>query len=76
MVKDFIEKLEGKLYSNEMHHNSSYSNETMNPNFLSNDPMEAKIMIGMALSFYSGLIQVLILKKKAIYKIFNSYYFI
>lgn len=59
MTKDFIDKLEGQLYSNEVHTNFSYSNMSMNPQFLSDDPIEAKIMIGMALSFYSGLIQVI-----------------
>ena len=30
----------------------------LNPNYLSNDVMQAKVMIGMALSFFSGVIQV------------------
>lgn len=61
MTKDCIEKLEGQLYSTESHSNSTLaqSNSSHNSHYLSEDPTEAKIMIGMALSFYSGLIQVL-----------------
>lgn len=64
MVKAFIDSSEGKLYptKHELAGNLTLTdtgNFTGNPNYLSNDPEEAKVLIGMALSFYSGIIQVL-----------------
>ncbi len=63
MTKDVIDKLEGKLYPTNdeiLPFNSSLLNSStlINPNYLSNDVMQAKVMIGMALSFFSGVIQV------------------
>ena len=64
MTKDVIDKLEGKLYPTNdeiLPYNSSVLNSSstlINPNYLSNDVMQAKVMIGMALSFFSGVIQV------------------
>ena len=63
MVKDIIETFEGKLYphsSELLELNSTLKNSSilLNPMYLSNDPLQAKIMIGMSLSFYAGVIQV------------------
>lgn len=68
MTKAAIDNLEGKLYpdASELAHLNMKSNGTasfnstftLNPDYLSEDPMTAKIMIGMSLAFYSGVIQV------------------
>ncbi len=63
MVKAFIDSSEGKLFptKSEVFNNLNFSysaNSTFNPDYVSNDPEEAKILIGMSLAFYSGLIQV------------------
>jgi hypothetical protein len=68
MTKAAIDNLEGKLYpdASELAQLSRKANSTaginstltLNPDYLSEDPMTAKIMIGMSLAFYSGIIQV------------------
>ena len=68
MTYSCIERLEGKYYSNApLNEDSSGLNYTFlnqtgvlsNPNFISEDPTEAKIMISMALTIMSGIIQVI-----------------
>lgn len=66
MVLGSIKKYEGILYSESIETNlsSNFSNSTAdrilleNNSFISNDPEEAKILISMALSFFSGIILV------------------
>lgn len=56
MINAAIQRLEGKYYPSP---SMIADNSTMNPNFLSNDPVQAKILIGTALAFFAGIIQIL-----------------
>jgi len=56
MINAAIQRLEGKYYPSP---GMIASNSTMNPNFLSNDPAQAKVLIGTALAFFAGIIQIL-----------------
>lgn len=60
MVNNAVEKGKGVLYP-EFLANKNDTNSTMllNPNFLSNNPDEAKVMIAMCLSFFVGIIHVM-----------------
>lgn len=68
MTYSCIEKLEGKYYANKPLGLLTDTNTTLsmintshvtsNPMFLSDDPVEAKIMISMSVTFISGVIQV------------------
>lgn len=63
MTKACIDNLEGRLYPTvlEMQHfNSSLmANDTrLNEHYISDDPTQARIMIGMSLAFFTGIIQV------------------
>ncbi len=65
MVKAVIDSSEGNLFPSklELLNNDTFSysgNMTLSPHYLSNDPDEAKILIGMSLAFYSGIIQVIL----------------
>lgn len=59
MVGNCIHNYEGILYpdEDELENNGGLSNLT-NPDYLSNNPEEAKILIAMTLAFQAGLIQV------------------
>lgn len=68
MTYSSIERLEGKYYSSTpsavsgLNHtliNLSHPSSVTNPNFISDDPTEAKIMISMAITLMSGIIQVI-----------------
>ena len=55
-----IKKYEGVLYPYEIVGNANLTlNYSSSDNFISNDPVRAKVMIGMAVSLISGIIQVL-----------------
>ncbi|CAF1045955.1 unnamed protein product [Brachionus calyciflorus] len=62
MTKACIDSMEGKLYPSHLEissFNLSENSTNLNPNYLSHDPTEAKIMIGMSLAFFSGIVQIL-----------------
>ena len=62
MVKDSVDGLSGTLYPSEAELNGELEHNITihDPRFISHDPVEAKIMIGTALAFYVGIIQVTI----------------
>ena len=59
LVKSCLEKHKGNLYPNEEEtFNKTIEELTNNSNYLSSDPREAKILIGMTLALFTGLLQV------------------
>jgi MFS superfamily sulfate permease-like transporter len=60
MTANTLSKFEGKLYptQSELTLLSNPNNTFSNMQYISNDPVEAKILISMCLTFFSGLFQV------------------
>jgi hypothetical protein len=56
MVGNCVKSFEGILYS--YNPTEIYQNGTLNPNFISENPDEAKIMIAMTLAIFAGTMQV------------------
>lgn len=72
-MKESLESYKGKLYpdtENEAHiaiNNTNISSLKIDTNiehtsFISNDPIQAKVLIAMALAFFSGVFQVIVSK--------------
>ncbi len=63
MVKATVEEMEGKLYPSASEiHNGLQDLNASGTNYISLDPTEAKIMIGTVLAFYTGIIQVILIR--------------
>jgi hypothetical protein len=62
MVKESIKSYEGILYSSneDTHKSNTTSGESSNEAYLSNDPKEAKVLIAMTLSLFTGIFHVLL----------------
>ena len=72
MVKASIDKYEGKLYplNDEVTNNPNQTSEIKsnisnisNHGYLSNDPQEAKVLIAMTLSLFTGILHVMFFSK-------------
>lgn len=71
MVGNTIKRYDEVLYTMKKD-NSSQSTEQKNDDFLSDNPVEAKIMIAMTLAFIVGLIQVRHIDRHVSFNLFES----